>query len=263
MRIILAFLVVFAGLCCKPNLDGTNSKKLSKDQVKQLKSRANELRIFGDSNEGNADQFEQGIRLLQKDYPAESHSYNLMMTAITHREYFQQPDKAKNLANELVAGSAPDEIKTLARGIIHRLESLNKSISLKFTAVDGRKVDLSEMKGKVVLVDFWTTWCGPCVTELPRIKAAYEKFRGQGFEVIGLSSDENKDTLQRFLNKNGVSWPQHFDGKCGFENKFESEFGVNGFPHMFLVDKQGRLRFDNVRAKDGFEEQITKLLAEQ
>jgi peroxiredoxin len=102
------------------------------------------------------------------------------------------------------------------------------------------------------------------------VKAAYDKFRGQGFEVIGISCDTDKEQLNKFLDEKGFPWPQYFDGK-GFGNKISQSFGIDGIPHMFLVDKKGLLRFDNVRASDkyhpkndttGFEEKISKLLAE-
>jgi peroxiredoxin len=110
------------------------------------------------------------------------------------------------------------------------------------------------------------------VKELPRLKEAYEKFRGQGFEVIGVSCDTDKERLNKFLKERDISWPQYFDGKQQSDNKFTVEFGIDGIPHMFLVDKNGFLRFDNVRADDkyhpkddttSFEEKIAKLLAEE
>ncbi len=150
------------------------------------------------------------------------------------------------------------------KGYQYRLGLRGKPVPMKFTAVDGREVDLSEMRGKVVLVDFWYTRCEPCVAELPRVKAVFEKYQHKGFEVIGISSDTDKDKLERFLKEKGIAWPQYFDGQVG--NKFTVEFGINGFPHMFLVDKKGCLRFDDVRAlgaKAGFEGKIESLLAEQ
>jgi peroxiredoxin len=143
---------------------------------------------------------------------------------------------------------------------------------MQFTAVDGRKVDLTKMKGKVVLVDFWATTCGPCIAELPRIKIAYDKFHEQGFEIIGISCDTELERLKRFIKNNGIPWPQYFDGKQQESNKFAQSFGVDGIPHMFLVDKKGLLRFDNVRANDkyhtkgdttSFEEKLSILLEEK
>jgi thiol-disulfide isomerase/thioredoxin len=115
----------------------------------------------------------------------------------------------------------------------------------------------------IVLVDFWETECEPCVAELPRIKAAFEKYQHKGFEVVGISEDTDKDKLERFLKEKGITWPQYFEGRV--YNKFIVEFGINSFLHMFLVDKKGCLRFDNVQAfgaKADFEGKIESLLAE-
>ena len=150
------------------------------------------------------------------------------------------------------------------KGNNYRLGLQGKPVPMKFTAVDGRVVDLSQMRGKVVLVDFWETECEPCVAELPRIKAAFKKYQHKGFEVVGISSDTDKDKLERFLKEQEITWPQYFEGQQN--NKFTVEFGINGFPHMFLVDKKGCLRFDNVfafGAKANFEGKIKSLLAEQ
>ena len=91
---------------------------------------------------------------------------------------------------------------------------------MQFMAVDGREVDLAELRGKVVLVDFWGTHCGPCVEELPRVKAAFEKFHAQGFEVIGISCDTDRKELEKYVKQHGISWPQYFDGKKQGDNEF-------------------------------------------
>lgn len=118
---------------------------------------------------------------------------------------------------------------------------IGKPIDLKFTAMDGREVDLAKLRGKVVLIDFWATWCGPCVAEFPDIKKTYEKFHDKGLEIIGISLDDDKQDLLNFLKKNGPApWPQYFDGK-GWNTEMSFKFAINAVPTYFLIDKKGNL----------------------
>ncbi len=121
-----------------------------------------------------------------------------------------------------------------------------KPLEIAFTAVDGSKIDLAKLRGKVVLIDFWATWCGPCVEEVPNVVATYAKYHGQGFEIVGVSLDEDKSALLAFTKKNGMTWPQYFDGKR-FENAISSGFGIDSIPAMWLVDKKGMLVSTNGR----------------
>jgi peroxiredoxin len=100
---------------------------------------------------------------------------------------------------------------------------------------------------------------------MPQIRATYNKFHGRGLEVIGISFDEDKAKLQRFLKSRDILWPQYFEGKQGVHNSLAREFGVSGIPHMFVVDKKGRLRNGNVRRYPwtSVEDNIAKLLDEQ
>jgi peroxiredoxin len=249
----------------------TNSPS-NTDELKQYRWRVELLnRVMNSSMSNATEQGVEGARALIKDYPTRPNGYEFIMEAIEVYEYEGQPAKALALANELNAGSAPERFKLWAQGCLNRLDASGKPIAMQFTALDGREVDLSKMKGQVVLVDFWATTCGPCVAELPRVKAAYDSFHKQGFEVIGISCDTDKDQLTRFIREKGLPWPQYFDGQQQEKNKFAQGFGIDGIPHLFLVDKKGCLRFDNVQARDGFhgrgdtttfEQKISSLLAE-
>ncbi len=168
-------------------------------------------------------------------------------------------DQAKALAQEIIASAAPDEIKERAQGILKRMDAVGKPVNIQYTAVDGRDVDIAKLKGKVVLVDFWATWCGPCMGELPNVKAAYAKLHPQGFEIVGISFDQDKDALDKTLKEKEMTWPQYFDGK-GWQNKYAGEFGINSIPTMWLVDKRGILR--DVDGRDGLADKVAKLLAE-
>ncbi len=261
---MLYFILILTSVvlsACQLKADGTNT---GTDINKQYKLRADELVQIKKSGSPDAeDKFVTGARLLIKDFPDGANGYEDLMWAIDDYESLGKLDQARSLAKELMDSSAPQKYKLWAKGVFFRLDSMGKPVAMKFIAVDGREVDLAAMKGKVVLVDFWATDCRPCVADLPRVKAALEKFHAKGFEVIGISCDTNKKKLENYVEHNSISWPQYFDGKQQSDNKFAIEFGVDGIPHMFLVDRHGCLRFDNVRAKDGFEERITCLLEEQ
>ncbi|HKS38443.1 MAG TPA: TlpA disulfide reductase family protein [Verrucomicrobiae bacterium] len=137
---------------------------------------------------------------------------------------------------------------------------LGKPFPMKFTAVDGRKVDLATMRGKVVLIDFWATWCGPCVKEIPNVKATYDKLHPKGFEIVGISFDEKKAALQGFVLKQQMPWPHYFDG-LGWKNKYGTQFGIHSIPTMWLVDKKGNLR--ELSARSNLESKVQKLLEEK
>ena len=123
---------------------------------------------------------------------------------------------------------------------------LSKPLDLKFTAVDGRAVDLSKLRGKVVLIDFWATWCPPCRGEVPNVVAAYQKYHSQGFAIMGVSLDSDKDALLSFTKENGMVWPQYFDGK-GWDNDISKGFGIDSIPAMWLVGKDGKVITTNAR----------------
>jgi thiol-disulfide isomerase/thioredoxin len=126
--------------------------------------------------------------------------------------------------------------------------------------LDGKSLSIAGLKGKVVLVDFWATWCGPCITELPHVKAAYDKYRGKGFEIVGISLDSERDKLTGFLSKEKMTWPQFFDGK-GWQNKLAQQYGVNSIPATYLLDGEGKIVAKNLRGP-ALERELAKLLGE-
>jgi thiol-disulfide isomerase/thioredoxin len=132
-------------------------------------------------------------------------------------------------------------------------------LELKFKAVDGREVDVSKLQGKVVLIDFWATWCGPCVAELPNVLRAYKELHPKGFEIVGISLDSDKAELEGFVKEKGMEWPQYFDGK-GWQNEISGKYGIDSIPAMWLLNKKGMVVSTN--ARDGLEAQVKKLLAE-
>jgi len=113
----------------------------------------------------------------------------------------------------------------------------------------GKPVSLSGEKGKVVLVDFWATWCGPCRAEFPNVKQTYESYHEKGFDIIGVSLDDDKSKLADYIKDKGVVWPQFFDGN-GWSNKLAVKYGIRSIPATFLVDAKGNLLGKDLRGPE-------------
>ena len=201
------------------------------------------------------EQAEAGIlAILEKDKKNETANSALMRLADS-----AEPAQAKAYLKQVIANTE-GRLAEAAKGKLKNMEALGQPVKMSFVAVDGRKIDLAKLKGKVVLIDFWATWCGPCVAELPSVKKTYAKFNKRGFEIVGISLDSNKDKLTNFVEDNEMSWAQHFDGK-GWKNKYAVEFGIQGIPAMWLIDKKGDLV--DMKARAGLEVKVEKLLGEK
>jgi thiol-disulfide isomerase/thioredoxin len=164
-----------------------------------------------------------------------------------------------DLTGELAKRYAP-----LIQGVRKQRAAVGKPIELTGTTVDGKPFSTKDWKGKVILVDFWATWCAPCVAELPRIKREYIDHHAKGLEVLGVSSDAELERLKAFLEKNpDMAWPQLAAKGLGEDDlhPLAKEWGVARLPAMFLIDRKGVLR--SVEGVTEYHELIPKLLAEK
>ena len=141
---------------------------------------------------------------------------------------------------------------TMAKGKLRQHEGIGRPVELNFTgAISGKPISLADLKGKIVVLDFWATWCGPCVDEMPKMKELYAEYKDKGVEFIGISLDNPPDglaKLKNFVAKNDIPWPQYYQDK-GFLGAFSSGWGVNSIPCVFVVDAAGNLYSTEARGK--------------
>ena len=141
-----------------------------------------------------------------------------------------------------------------------RAEIFRALLELRAEDLDGRLWTHERLKGRIVLVDFWATWCAPCLAELPHLKRARALY-GDDFEVLGVSLDTlDRRALVSWLSRQAVTWPQVHE-RGGFDDEIPASFGIDRLPTNFLLDRHGRLRALNVRGERLFVE-IERLLRE-
>ena len=130
-----------------------------------------------------------------------------------------------------------------------RLQPGARPFPITAADLNKRPLSLDQYRGKVVLMDFWATWCGPCVGEMPNVIAAYHKYHAQGFTVLGISLDQDRGALTSFLKHNKMPWRQVFDGK-GWGSAVPKQYGVMSIPFGLLLNRDGTIAAVGARGPD-------------
>jgi len=147
--------------------------------------------------------------------------------------------------SKLLAASADPKVaetRKMLDGAVRRLGLVGKAMEVKGKTLEGKDFDWSKYKGKVVLVDFWATWCGPCVGEVPNMKKMYEAYHDRGFEIVGISIDNDKAAPTKFMKNKDLPWVCLFDGtpRTG-EGELAAYYGIFSIPQAILVDRDGKV----------------------
>jgi thiol-disulfide isomerase/thioredoxin len=163
--------------------------------------------------------------------------------------------RAVDLKREAEAAAMPPAAQADAGA--ERLRSLTgKPLDLTGTLLDGSAFDQATLAGKVVLVDFWATWCGPCVAEIPRVRDAYDRYHERGFEVLGISLDEDHAALAAFVAEREIPWPIMVDARDD-AGGLARRYGISAIPTMILVGRDGAVVSTEARGR-----QLEELLDE-
>ena len=247
--------------------------------VDEIETKIFQNKVFNYSIKGNVEAFakvaaeiDEKVEQAGKDIaPAlAQRAMTIVMVSKEMKGYEAPKGRMEKYSKAFIEASNPD-VNKLADVLEHTIlraegekkfqESLGKEFLFSGTFIDGSEYNAKDYAGKVVLIDFWATWCGPCCAELPNVKKAYAAYHDKGFEVIGVTCDDpaKENEFKDFLTENQIPWKQMFDSmavvpgqqtKSGAAVTVSEYYGINGIPCPVLIGKDGKVLSLNARGPE-------------
>ncbi len=175
-----------------------------------------------------------------KKYPKSTDAPEAMLQLALAKEFAGEEKDANRWYTSIVSDFGKSPLARKAAGAKRRLECVGKSIDLTGRTVDGKAFDLKRLRGNVVLVHYWATWCQPCKNDMAIMKELQKEFAGQKFEIVGVNLDAQPDELVKFFRKEKPRWT-HLYEEGGLDSRLAADMGVFTLPVMLLVDERGRV----------------------
>ncbi len=206
------------------------------------------------------DVFSKEIEPLRNRFPDQFDTGRMLFQLGQLQVSAGQLEPGKATLKRVVESGADEDFKEVARAMQAQADRIGKPLELEFTDLKGNKVSLENYRGRVVMVDFWAMWCGPCVRALPKLKSLHKKLGGEQFEILGINFDGDPKALAEFVEKQKMNWPQYPGGEPG-KNELGDAFNIYQWPTVWLVDKRGVLR--DISGETDTEKKIGRLLNER
>jgi len=227
---------------------------------------------FGDSRnlEAARKSMIQSAKDLITQFPKRPEPYMILLSAVEDAPV----EEALATATSLVSTNVPEEVRELAQAMVTKLERVGKPLELKFTAIDGRETDLAALKGKVVLVDFWATWCGPCIASFPNVAEVVKRYEGYDVAVVGVTSlqgfvsgleggrvdtkgnpEKEMALMKDFMKAKAMTWTVAFSQ----QEVFNPDYGILGIPYVAIIAPDGTVRHAGLHPGGSLAEKAEKI----
>lgn len=211
----------------------------------------------------NLDQWKMAAEEILKKAPAGSKNKEVVYLTFIRLMQQYDEDYIRQLANIYAKEYPSSEIaKKLIASLPKGAPAVGEAApEISLTNPEGKKMSLSSLKGKVVLIDFWASWCGPCRRENPNVVNVYNKYKDKGFTVFSVSLDNKKEDWMQAIQKDNLTWESHVSDLKGWKSAAAATYGVKGIPATFLIDKEGKVIATNLRG-ESLEAALKELLGE-